>query len=87
MSAKEKILNYLSNGNTLTVRQAKARFGIENVSARVDELRKEGHAIYTNTKTTSNGNKITYYRLGTPTRLVVAAGVAALRRMGVHAFA
>ena len=53
-SAKQKILAYLSKTdgyNTLTVRQARARFGITNVSARIDELRKDGYAIYTNTKT------------------------------------
>ena len=55
-SAKTKILNYLSKTegyNTLTVAQARARFGITNVSARIDELRQEGHVIYTNQ---SNGS-------------------------------
>lgn len=89
-SAKEKILNFLSKDspyNTLTVAQARSRFGIQNVSARVEELRNEGHCIYTNTKTLSDGRRINYYRLGKPSRQVVAAGFAALRKQGVRAFA
>ena len=76
ISAKEKILNYLSKTegyNTLTVAQARARFKIQNVAARVEELRKEGHCIYTNTKTTEDGSKVSYYRLGKPSREMVKA--------------
>jgi hypothetical protein len=90
MSAKEKILAYLSKDgmrNTLTVAQARARFKIDNVSARIDELRKEGYSIYTNTKTLADGRKIQYYKLGKPSRKVVAAGVEFLRMQGVNAFA
>jgi len=89
MSAKQKILKFLSKKdgfNTLTVAQARARFGIENVSARIGELRKEGHAIYTNTKTLKDGRTIQYYRLGKPSRAVVAAGVEYMRLQGVSAF-
>ena len=89
-SAKEKILAYLSKTdgyNTLTVAQARARFGITNVSARIEELRSEGHAIYTNTKTLKDGRKITYYKLGKPSKAVVAAGVRFMRLMGERAFA
>jgi predicted transcriptional regulator len=73
-SAKTKILNYLnktSGYNTLTVAQARARFGITNVSARIDELRQEGHVIYTNTKTRGDGSKVASYRLGKPTKAMV----------------
>jgi len=87
MSAKQKILNYLSKEgpyNTLTVAQAKSRFGISNVGARIEELRAEGHCIYTNKKTLSNGKTITYYRLGKPSREMVAMAHAIL---GGQAFA
>ena len=90
MSANDKILKFLSKQggyNTLTVAQARARFGIENVSARIDELRSEGHCIYTNTKTLSDGRRVSFYRLGRPNKRVVAAGVEALRKQGVRAFA
>jgi predicted ArsR family transcriptional regulator len=87
MSAKQKILNYLSKEgpyNTLTVAQAKARFGISNVGARIEELRAEGHCIYTNKKKLDNGRTITYYRLGKPSKEMVAMAHAVL---GAQAFA
>jgi predicted transcriptional regulator len=80
LSAKEKILNYLSKTegyNTLSVAQARARFGIQNVSARVEELRKEGHVIYTNTKSRGDGSKVSVYRMGTPTKAMVRTAIKA----------
>jgi len=75
LSAKEKIAKYLATNETrgLTVSQARARFGIQNVSARIEELRKEGHVIYTNTKTRGDGSKVASYRLGKPTKAMVRA--------------
>lgn len=87
MSAKDKILKYLSKEgpyNTLTVAQAQARFGITNVGARIEELRAEGHCIYTNKKTLADGRTISYYKLGKPTREMVAMAHAVL---GGQAFA
>jgi predicted ArsR family transcriptional regulator len=87
MSAKDKILKYLSKEgpyNTLTAAQARSRFGIANVGARIEELRSEGHCIYTNKKTLDNGKTITFYRLGKPSREMVAMAHAVL---GGQAFA
>ncbi len=87
MSAKQKILNYLSKDsgyNTLTAAQIRSRFGITNVGARIEELRAEGHCIYTNKKTLSDGRTITVYRLGKPSKAMVAAAHALL---GGQAFA
>ena len=80
LSAKQKILNYLSKKegyNTLTTAQARARFGIQNVSARIDELRQEGHVIYTNTVTRGDGSKVKAYRMGKPTKALVKAALKA----------
>ena len=80
LSAKEKMLKALKQKegyNTFTVKQAQRRFGIKNVSARIDELRQEGNVIYTNKKTLADGRKITYYRLGTPTKALVQAALRA----------
>jgi predicted transcriptional regulator len=63
--------------NTFTTKQAQRRFGITNVSARIEELRKEGNVIYTNKRTLEDGRKITYYRLGTPTKSMVKAALKA----------
>lgn len=78
-SAKERMLAALKQTegyNTFTTAQAQRRFGISNVSARIDELRQEGHCIYTNTKV-QDGRKVSYYRLGTPTKAMVKAALRA----------
>jgi hypothetical protein len=78
LSAKEKMLVALkktSGYNTFTTKQAQRRFGITNVSARIDELRQEGHVIYTNTKVV-DGQKVSFYRLGTPTKALVRAALS-----------
>jgi hypothetical protein len=80
LSAKEKMLAALKKTegyNTFTVAQAQKRFGVKNVSARIEELRKEGYCIYTNSKTLKNGRKINFYRLGTPTKAMVKAALSA----------
>lgn len=78
LSAKQKILNFLSKSegyNTLSTAQARARFGIQNVSARIDELRQEGNVIYTNTRTRGDGTKVSVYRMGRPTKSMVRAAL------------
>ena len=80
LSAKQKILNFLNKKegyNTLTTAQARARFGIQNVSARIDELRQEGHCIYTNTVKRGDGTKVKAYRIGKPTKAMVKAALSA----------
>ena len=73
-SVTSRILSYLKTGADITQVQARKRFGITNVRARMSELRQAGYAIYLNEKTTANGRTIKAYRLGTPTRLVIAVG-------------
>lgn len=71
MSAKQRILTALTKSdgyNTFSVAQARSRFGISNVAARIAELRQEGYAIYTNLKTRGDGSKVAVYRLGTPSK-------------------
>jgi hypothetical protein len=80
VSAKQKMLNYLNKKegyNTFSVAQGRKLFGIQNVSARIDELRQDGHCIYTNTVTKNDGSKVSVYRLGTPTRAMVRAALKA----------
>lgn len=66
LSAKQRMLNVLSQEtgkNTFTVKQAEQRFKIANVSARIDELRKDGHQISTNVKVGRDGKKTSYYSM------------------------
>ena len=82
MNVKEKMIAALSKKdgyNTFTTAQARARFGITNVAARINELRDEGYSIYTNTRKLEDGRKISFYRLGQPTKRVVAEGMKAMR--------
>jgi hypothetical protein len=77
LSAKQKMLNALQQTegyNTFTVKQAQRRFGITNVTARIDELRQEGHVIYTNKKVV-DGKKVAFYRMGKPTKALVQAAI------------
>jgi hypothetical protein len=66
MSAISAMFNYLSKGNSVTTKQARAMFKAQNVSDLVYRLRGEGVAIYTNRVTTSRGEKTFAYRLGNP---------------------
>jgi hypothetical protein len=71
MSVNERMLAFLRKTegyNTFSVKQAQRRFGIRNVSARIAELRRAGHPIYTNIVKNSNGERVAMYRLGTPTK-------------------
>ena len=66
MSAISSMLNYLSKGNSVTTKQARAMFKVENVSDLVYRLRNEGVSVYTNRVVTSRGEKTFAYRLGSP---------------------
>ena len=75
----EKLLTAFQAGEELTAKQIAARFGIGNPTATVSDLRlNRGFAIYANPKKNAKGETITRYRLGTPTKAVVAAGYRAL---------
>ena len=79
-STKARVLAFLSKDseyNTLTPQKMQSVFGVANPSATINELRNEGYSIYLNTRNTQSGTKVSFYRLGTPTKRVVAAGIAA----------
>ena len=61
----------------LTAKQIEARFG-GNATATVSDLRFKGFHIYANKHTDSKGRTKTFFRLGTPSRKVLAAGYRAL---------
>ena len=84
---KEKVMNTtkshalleaLQNGEQLTAKQITHRFGIANPTATVSDLRFAGFAVYANKRTNRRGETYTKYRLGTPSRAIVAAGYRAL---------
>lgn len=74
ISKSERLVQALTKGEQLTAAQIKARFGIANPTATISDLRiRGGYAVYAN-----EGKTGTKYRLGTPSRAVVAAGFRAL---------
>jgi predicted ArsR family transcriptional regulator len=79
VTKKEAVLEALRNTDRgLTAAQIEARFGVRNVRATISDLRLDGYAIYANRRTDTKGRTKTFYRLGTPSRRVVAAGYRAL---------
>ena len=73
LSKKQKVLNLLSKGANVAWKTIRTKFDLESPRAMIDTLRAEGYMIY--------GNKVkgkTYYRLGNPTRAIIAAGIQAL---------
>ena len=70
LTKKQKVLNLLSNGRAVTWSTLRTKFDLTSPRAMIDQLRTEGHMVYINQ--TSNG---TSYRLGTPTKAILAAGV------------
>lgn len=73
-----KLLSAFRAGEELTEAQITHRFGLKNPRATVSALRFQGYAIYANQHKDTKGRETTKYRLGTPSRAVVAAGYKAL---------
>ena len=73
LSKKQKVLNLLSKGDNVAWSTIQTKFELESPRSMIDTLRAEGYMIY--------GNRVSgkkYYRMGTPTRAIVAAGIKAL---------
>ena len=70
LSKKQKVINLLSKGNPVAWTTLRNRFDLTSPRAMVDQLRTEGHMVYINQ--TASG---TSYRMGTPTKSILAAGV------------
>lgn len=78
MNQKSKLRNAFVNGAELTSKQIRAQFGIASPTKVVSMLRLEdGLPIYCNRHTDTKGRVTNKFRLGTPTRSVIAAGYRA----------
>ena len=77
LSKKQKVLNLLSKGQPVFWKTLRSRFDLVSPRAMIDTLRSEGHMIYINQNTGTNGNN-TSYRVGTPTKAIIAAGIQKL---------
>jgi len=73
LSKKQKVLNLLSKGENVAWKTIQSKFDLESPRSMIDTLRAEGYMIY--------GSKVKgkhVYRLGTPTRAIISAGIKAL---------
>ena len=82
VTKQARLLEAFQNGEELTAKQIAARFGIANPTATVSDLRFAGFSVYANQSTDTKGRVSTKYRLGTPSRAVIAAGYRALAMQG-----
>ena len=73
LNKKTKVLNLLSKGAPISWKALRSKFDLTSPRAMVDQLRSEGHMIYINEST-----KGTSYRLGAPTKSIIAAGIRKL---------
>lgn len=76
MTKTAKLQKHLSTGATLTAKQISAQFGIKNPREAIRTLRESGVCVYGNPAVLSDGTKTTKYRIGRPTKAMIAAAYA-----------
>lgn len=77
-----KLFKALKSGKVVTESYARNKLGIENVSAEVSRIRRQGYAVYRTTRVAGNNVKVTEYEMGRPSREIVALGYKA-RALGI----
>lgn len=70
LSKRQKVLNLLSKGNEVSWKALRTKFDLVSPRALIDTLRSEGNMIYIN-----KSAKGTFYRMGNPTKAIIAAGI------------
>lgn len=79
LTQKDKLRKAFFSGAQLTSKQIRAQFKIASPTKVVSNLRmQDGLPIYANKHVDTKGRKTTKFRLGTPSRAVIAAGYRAL---------
>ena len=73
MSKKQKVLNLLTKGENVLWKTLRKRFDLTSPTKMIDTLKSEGYCIYTND--TAKG---VAYRMGTPSKEIIAAGIASV---------
>lgn len=83
MSKHSNLLNHLQSGHQVTAKQITGTFGLKNAGRAVHYLRSQGHCVYSNKVTLSDGTDATKYRIGKPSRSMIAIANSV---MGASAF-
>ena len=71
MSKQNLLLKHLQAGKSFTAKQIAASFGIAHPASTIRNLREQGYCVYANQAVVS-GSKVAKYRIGKPTRKMVA---------------
>ena len=70
LTKTEKIRNLFSKGSDVSWKQLRTTYDLKSPAAMVGKLRNEGMMIYEN-----RGSKGVSYRVGTPSKAIIAAGI------------
>ena len=73
LSKTQRVLNFLSSGKSISWKTLRTKFDLTSPRAMVDKLRSEGNMIYIN-----RSSEGTSYRLGAPSKAIIAAGIQKL---------
>jgi hypothetical protein len=73
LSKTQRVLRLLSSGKSISWKTLRTKFDLTSPRAMVDKLRAEGNMIYINKSAEG-----TSYRLGTPSKAIIAAGIQKL---------
>ena len=73
VTQEQKVLNFLNTGASLSNAVATHKLKVNRLPAKINVLRSQGYPIYTNTNSRGNAT----YRMGTPSRAMIAAAFAA----------
>ena len=73
LSKTQKIKNLFERGATVTWKQLRTVYDLKSPAAMVGKLRNEGMMIYEN-----RSSKGVSYRVGTPSKAIIAAGINAV---------
>ena len=73
LSKTQKVLNLLNTGAEITWKTLRNKFDLQSPTQMIGKLRNQGVMIYTN-----RSSKGVSYRVGTPSKAIIAAGQKAL---------
>ena len=73
LTKTEKIRNLFTKGSDVSWKQLRNTYDLKSPAAMVGKLRNEGMMIYEN-----RGSKGVSYRVGTPSKAIIAAGINAV---------
>jgi len=83
MTKQDKLLQNLKAGKSFTAKQISASFGIAHPASAIRNLREQGYCVYSNSTKLSTGKVATKYRIGNPSKRMIAV---ANRVLGAQAF-